>query len=175
MLIRREATADLETVRRLTGAAFQKSEGSQPIEVALLDKLRVGPWWLPALSMVAVDGTGRIVGHAICTRATLHTPDGPRQTLGLGPISVLPDRQRAGVGSALMHAMLGATDALGEPMVVLLGDPRYYSRFGFELTGPYGITPPDPAWEQYFQVRTLSSYDPSMHGAFEYAQPFSEL
>jgi putative acetyltransferase len=71
--------------------------------------------------------------------------------------------------------VLGGADALDEPMVVLLGDLRYYRRFGFELTQPYGIIPPDPDWAPHFQVRTLQSYDPSMRGTFDYAQPFNEL
>jgi putative acetyltransferase len=175
VLIRRETAADHDTVRQLTAAAFRQPDGSTPIEVGLLDQLRTGPWFLPALSLVAQDVDGSIVGHVICTRATLRTVTGPLPTLGLGPISVAPDRQRTGVGSALMHAVLGGADALDEPMVVLLGDLRYYRRFGFELTQPYGIIPPDPDWAPHFQVRRLQSYDPSMRGTFDYAQPFNEL
>ena len=75
-------------------------------------------------------------------------------------------------GSALMHAVLGAADALGEPLVALLGDPGYYRRFGFELSTAYQITPPRPEWQPHFQVRVLSEYQPRLRGTFTYPEPF---
>lgn len=95
--------------------------------------------------------------------------------LALGPLSVRPDRQRIGVGKALMHAVLGAADALGEPMVVLLGHPAYYPRFGFRPASEYGITPKTAEWAPYFQVRTLTGYDPSVCGEFAFPEPFDRL
>jgi putative acetyltransferase len=75
-----------------------------------------------------------------------------------------------------MHAVLGAADALGEPLVALLGDPAYYRWFGFVTATDRGVTPPVEAWGVHFQVRTLTSYDPARHtGAFAYATPFEGL
>ena len=71
-----------------------------------------------------------------------------------------------------MHAVLGAGDALGEPMVALLGDPGYYHRFGFRLGSDWRITPPVSGWQPYFQVRTFACYRPTVRGAFRYAEPF---
>lgn len=71
-----------------------------------------------------------------------------------------------------MHAVLGVADALGEPLVALLGSPDYYSRFGFRLSSEFGIVPPRPQWQPHFQVRTLSAYKPSLRGTFAYAEPF---
>jgi putative acetyltransferase len=88
---------------------------------------------------------------------------------------VLPKRQGDGVGSALMHAVLGAADALGEPFVVLLGNPSYYRRFGFVAAADHGIAAPNPSWGEYFQVRTLSAWDDSLRGTFTYAPPFDEV
>ena len=82
---------------------------------------------------------------------------------------------RAGVGSALMHAVLGAGDALGEPLVALLGDPGYYERFGFRLGSEYQITPPVAGWQPHFQVRLLTAYRPSVRGTFRYAEPFDRV
>ncbi|MGH8574056.1 MAG: GNAT family N-acetyltransferase, partial [Gammaproteobacteria bacterium] len=79
-----------------------------------------------------------------------------------------------GVGQALMHAVLGAADALDEPLVALLGEPGYYHRYGFRASSQYGIAPPDPQWGDYFQVRTLSAYRPTT-GTFAYAEPFTRL
>jgi putative acetyltransferase len=92
--------------------------------------------------------------------------------LALGPLTVRPDSQRRGVGSALMHAILGAADPLGEPLVALLGNPAYYRRFGFQLSTVYGITPPKPEWQPHFQVRVLTGYQPSVRGMFTYPEPF---
>ena len=114
MLIRREGPGDAAAIREITAAAF-----ARPVEAKLVDELRESEAWLPALSMVAVES--EVIGHVLCTRG--HVGDAP--VLALGPLTVRPDRRRAGVGSALMHAVLGAGDALGEPLVALLGDPRY--------------------------------------------------
>ena len=166
MLIRRETTGDIEAIARVHTAAF---DGDQPIEVGLVDALRASDAWLPALSLVAVDSN--IVGHVVCTRGHV----AGRPALGLGPLGVLPGTQRGGVGTALMHAVLGAADALGEPLVALLGHTGYYPRFGFVPAATLGIIAPDEAWGDHFQARTLSTYDPSLRGEFVYAGPFNDL
>lgn len=167
MLIRRESGRDVPAIRAVTAAAF----APRAAEAALVDGLRASQAWLPPLSLVAVTETGEIAGHVVCTRG--HAGDVP--ALGLGPLSVRPDQQRRGVGSALMHAVLAAADALGEPFVALLGSPAYYARFGFATSTGYGIKPPDPAWGAHFQVRTLSAYRPGTGGTFRYAEPFDRM
>ena len=112
-----------------------------------------------------------VVGHVLCSRASV---DG-RPLLGLGPLGVLPEYQRRGVGQALMHGVLAAADALNEPAVVLLGDPAHYRRFGFVLAEPLGLLPPDPHWVRHFQVRRLSAWDASLRGTFRYAPAFERL
>jgi putative acetyltransferase len=159
MLVQRERPGDGPAVRDVVGAAFG------PPEVRLVDALRTSGAWL--LSFVALDGA-EVVGHVLGTRARV----GPVPVLALGPLGVRPDRQRRGYGSALVHALLGAADALDEPLVGVLGDPRYYGRFGFRHAASYGITPPLPGWVPHFQVRTLTRYDPSTRGAFAYVEPF---
>jgi putative acetyltransferase len=169
MLIRRETASDTDAIRTITDAAFAPAypPGQVPPEARLVDELRVGPAWLPALSLVAATPAGEVIGHVLCTRGHV----GQEPVLALGPLTVRPDRQRHGVGSALMHAVLGAADALDEPLVALLGDPAYYRRFGFRLAADYQITPQRPEW-QNFQVRVLSGYRPGLRGPFTYPQPF---
>jgi putative acetyltransferase len=170
VLIRREAPRDADVIRAITAAAFARPDlkGRPPPEAALVDELRASPAWLPALSLVAVTAAGEVTGHVLCTRGHV----GPDPVLGLGPLSVRPDSQRRGVGSALMHAVLGAADALSEPLVALLGDPAYYGRFGFRLSAEYQIMPPRPEWQPHFQVRVLTCYRPSLRGRFAYPEPF---
>lgn len=172
MLVRREQPGDVEIVRDIVEAAFTRPEAPDqiPVEATLLAALRADDGWLPTLSLVAEPVGGAVVGHVVCTRGTV---DGS-PALGLGPLAVRPDWQRRGVGKALMHAVLAAADALDEPLVALLGEPGYYGRYGFRAASVYGITPPEPQWGEYFQVRTLSAYW-ACSGTFAYAAPFNRL
>jgi len=172
VLIRREAAGDEAAIRAVTAAAFGKpGVDGLPAEATLVDELRAGGAWLPKLSLVAVDGAGEVIGHVLCTRG--HVGQSP--VLALGPLSVRPDSQRRGVGSALVHAVLGAGDALDEPLVALLGSPGYYRRFGFRLSDTCGIAPPVPRWQPHFQVRALTAYRPDVRGTFAYPEPFDRV
>lgn len=79
------------------------------------------------------------------------------------------------MGSALVHTVLGAADALDEPLVALLGHRGYYPRFGFRPAADLGIDAPDPTWGDHFQARALTAHDPSLRGRFAYAPPFDDL
>ena len=173
MLIRREVPSDLDAIDAIHRQAFAAGapEGAEPVEVGLVRALRADPGWVPALSLVAEDDGGRVIGHVVATEGTV----GDVTALGLGPVGVLPDDQRRGVGHALMHAVLGAADALDYPVVVLLGHTEYYPRFGFVAATSLGITPPDPGWGAHFQARTLAAHTPELQGPFRYAAPFDEL
>jgi putative acetyltransferase len=163
MLIRREQPGDVPAVQALTLAAFP-----EPVEAELLAALRGDEGWIGALSLVAEDAD-EVVGHVVCTRGRV----GDAPALGLGPISVLPDRQGEGIGSALVHAIVAAAQALGETVVVLLGDPAFYGRAGFRAAAELGITPPVAEWERAFQARALAADPPA--GAFRYAAPFDDV
>lgn len=178
VVVRREAPADQEVVRTIQCQAFDQG-GGEPVEARLLDGLRVDDGWIPELSLV-VEVDGEVVGHSVCSRgwiapapATGH--DQPLACLGLGPIGIQPDVQHRGLGSALMHAMVGAADAMGEPVIALLGNPEYYSRFGFVPATSVGIEAPDPAWDVFFQALPLAAWEPTMAGKFSYAAPFGNL
>ncbi|HXT88670.1 MAG TPA: N-acetyltransferase [Trebonia sp.] len=171
MLIRREAAEDVDTIRAVTAAAFARPGEDVPVEAPLVDWLRACPAWIPELSFVATGSDGDVIGHVVCTRGTVEAAP----VLGLGPLSVRPDWQRKGVGKALVHAALGAADALGEPLVALLGSTEYYPRFGFHPASEYGIVPQHPEWGAHFQVRTLTAYDPSVRGEFAYPEPFDRI
>jgi len=172
MLIRRETPADRAAIHTVHSEAFRREEGVTPIEAPLVDELRAEGDLINPLSLVAVRD-GEVVGHVCCSRARVG--DDTAAAVGLGPLGVLPAHQTAGVGSALMHAVVGAADALGHGLVVLLGEPAYYSRFGFVTASDLSIASPDPNWGRYFQARTLAAYEPSQAGAFEYAPAFSRI
>ena len=141
------------------------------MEVGLIDALRSSSEWIPQLSLVAESDDQMVVGYVICTRGWVDS----RPALGLGPVAVAPATQRRGTGSALMHAVLAAADALEEPLVALLGHAEFYQRFGFRPADELGVTPPVASWAPHFQVRILSAYQPDLRGTFRYARPFDEL
>ena len=89
-------------------------------------------------------------------------------------MSVRPDRQRAGIGSALVRAGLAAADARGEPLVLVLGHPEYYPRFGFRPASQLGIAAPDPRIPNaVFMALPLSSYDPAIRGRVVFPPAFA--
>ena len=154
LIVRRETADDVATSRQVEWAAFAPPDAGNttPVEVTLLDALRLSDAWMPQLSLVAeVDGV--VLGHVVCTRAHVDAA----AVVALGPIGVLPDRHGNGIGSAMMHAVLGAADALGEPLVGLLGSREFYDRFGFQPAADFGIAAPDPSWGDHFQVRPLAT------------------
>ncbi|QFU86360.1 GNAT family N-acetyltransferase [Amycolatopsis sp. YIM 10] len=173
MLIRRGTDADDAAIRVVHDAAFAKPDapGAETVEAKLVGELRADGDLLPALSLVA-EIDGRIAGHVCCSHARIGSTPGP---VGLGPLGVLPELQSTGVGSALMHAVIAAADALDLPAIVLLGSPGYYSRFGFAPAAEFGITPSTPDWEPYFQVRPLTTYSKDLTGTFHYAPAFDRL
>lgn len=170
MLIRRELASDTADVHAIVAAAFATDDGETPVEVRLLAALRRCDEWLPRLSIVA-DQDGQVVGHVVGTRAWVDQAE----VVALGPLAVRPDLQRRGIGSALVHAVIAAADALDEPLVALLGHTDYYPRFGFRRGDELGVRPPVERWGAHFQVRTLTAYDPSLRGEFRYARPFRDL
>ncbi|WP_280497401.1 GNAT family N-acetyltransferase [Nocardia asiatica] len=186
MLIRRERADDAAAIAAVHRSAFAPRyaraehpdgvgapgghDSADPPEVGLVARLRSDEGWIPTLSLVAIEHDG-VVGHLCLTRAAV----GPFPVLALGPIGVLAGHQGTGVGAALMHAALGAADALDEPLIGLRGSLEFYPRFGFVPAARLGITPDDPAWISHFQVRALSAYDSQIVGEFRYAEPFYEL
>ena len=99
---------------------------------------------------------GTIVGHVLAARGDL----GGREVVAVAPLAVTPARQGFGIGTALMTELLRRADAAHLALILVLGDPGYYGRFGFEPSGPLGIRYPvvgegDP----HFQVRRSRGYD----------------
>ncbi len=126
MEIREETPADAAAIGDLTELAFRTAAHSCGREREIVANLRVAG--ALTVSLVAVEA-GAIVGHVALSPVEL--PGAAGAWHGLGPISVLPARQRSGVGSALMTAALARLENLGSAGCVLVGDPAFYRRFGF--------------------------------------------
>ncbi|MFD0274366.1 GNAT family N-acetyltransferase [Kitasatospora sp. NPDC127111] len=166
-LTRTETTSDVPTVQALTLAAFGRAH-----EADLLAALRTDAGWIDGLSFVATvatDATDTPVAHVVLSRA--HIGDVP--ALAMGPVSVHPDHQRTGAGSATVRAALAAARAMGERFVFLLGHPTYYPRFGFVRASAHGVVltmdAPDEAW----MALSLNEGDPLPSGTARWAAAFA--
>jgi putative acetyltransferase len=175
VIVREQQAGDYEAIRHVYAEAFRRplfrppqAPGSVPPEVGLFEALWEAGDAIPEFSFTALTGGG-VVGHVTASRATVATDP----VVAVGPIGVLPDHQGAGVGSALMAALLGAADAADVPLVALLGAPQYYSRFGFRPARELGVRAPEPEWGDSFQARPLTAYTESVAGRFQYASAFS--
>lgn len=163
--IRAETYADRSGVLAAVRAAFA-DEGERV--VGLVEAL-VGH---RVVSLVA-DVGGQVVGHVQLSRSWLDARERLVDVLVLSPLSVAPERQGRGIGTALVAAAIQAAADLDAPLVFLEGDPAYYSRHGFEPGDRHGFLRPSVRIPQpAFQVRLLSTYEPWMRGALVYAEPF---
>jgi len=137
MSIRPTDPGDAAAIRDLTVAAFSASEFGHSGEADLVERLTKSPR-KHASWVVIIEG--QIVGHILFTPVVIRSDDARLQGMGLAPMSVLPSRQRQGVGGALVRYGLRALLADGCPFVVVLGHPEYYPRFGFERAAGFGVT-----------------------------------
>jgi putative acetyltransferase len=165
MRIRRETEADYAAVAEVTAAAFGQQD-----EARLVEAIRACDEWVPELTLVAEEDE-RIVGHVMFSYSALEGSSA--KLLQLSPLSVAPDRQGTGIGAALTRESLRLADERGEPLVLVLGHPTYYPRFGFRPASTLGLAPPNPEWpDEAFMAVPLSAYDPTLRGRVTFARPF---
>ena len=139
VLIRLETEADYREVENVTREAFWNVYSPGCVEHYLLHMMRQSPDFIHELDIVA-EADGKIVGNAVCVRSYIEGDDGVRrEVVCLGPVSVLPFWQRKGVGCKMIMRIVTEAQRLGYRLMVLTGDPLFYSRLGFEAAGKYGI------------------------------------
>lgn len=161
--IRLEEPLDYRAVEELTRDAFWDKYRPGCTEHYILHIFRDHPDFIKELSYV-LEANDRILAHIMYSKSIIETEDGRHPVITFGPISVLPEVQRQGLGSQLIRYTLGRAGELGYSSVAITGDPDYYSRFGFvsgdSLGIRYGGAPEgDPAL--YFMVRELKADDRS--------------
>jgi len=127
MIIRKETTSDIETITQVTIAAFKTLTISNHTEQFIIKALRAAG--ALTISLVAeIDGC--VIGHVAFSPVIIS--DGATGWYGLGPVSVLPDYQKQGIGKALINKGLSLLKDMGGEGCALVGDPNYYKRFGFK-------------------------------------------
>ncbi|MFC1847296.1 GNAT family N-acetyltransferase [Chloroflexota bacterium] len=142
LLIRPEIPENEAAIRHVNEEAFDGI-----VEASLVEGLRSRQAII--LSLVAIDGD-KVVGHILFSPVIIESESQSFDAAGLGPMAVLPLYQRKGVGSELVRAGLEECRRLGHEIVVILGHPEYYPRFGFVPAMPKGIgcefEVPEEAW-----------------------------
>ena len=142
MEIRQENPSDIEAIRYVNEQAFESNA-----EAVLVDRLR--DRGVVTLSLVAVEDDS-IVGHILFTPVTIESENAKYEAVTLAPVAVLPEYQRRGIGAMLIEHALDECKRLGHNIVVLIGHPEYYPRFGFVPAKAKGLLSefevPDEAW-----------------------------
>lgn len=160
--VRSENDLDIKAISNVTVAAFLNAEYTSHTEQFIVSALRNSG--ALTISIVA-DINNKIVGHVAVSPVSIS--DGSKNWYGLGPISVLPDFQNQGIGSLLMQAALDALKKINAVGCVLLGDPNYYSRFGFKSDSRLVLPGVPP---EYFQAISFTNKFPvgiaTYHEAF---------
>jgi len=166
VLIRAERAEDAAAIRAIHLAAFPTSA-----EADLVERIRAADGFVASLSLVAEDPDGAVIGHALLSYASL----AGEPVLALAPMAVLPAWQGQGVGSALVVAALDAAEVREEPLVLVLGHPWFYPRFGFRPASKYGIFPSAPWPDAAFMAKPLTTYRGDLRGRVIYPPAFDGL
>ena len=161
--IREERPDDRDAVFALNAAAFPTDD-----EAKLVDRLRADAE--PLISLVATDGE-QIVGHILFSPVSL---DDDTSVMGLAPMAVEPGRQRQGIGSALVTAGLERCSAIGIGVVIVLGHPEYYPRFGFAPASTFGVRSEYDVPDEVFMLLELTP-GAAAAGTARYHVAFNEL
>lgn len=162
LVIRRETPEDIGEIHDVTVSAFLEADHSDQTEQFIVQALRKSD--ALTVSLVAEDA-GQIVGHVAISPVVVS--DAASHWYGLGPISVIPDKQGKGIGTQLMHEAISALREIGANGCVVLGDPNFYRRFGFESKKEL-VFPDVPP--EYFQ--SLSFNGVFAQGEVSYHQAF---
>ena len=147
IIIRRERPEETSAVRRVNEQAF-----GQRAEADLVDALRQRDELL--ISLVAIEDE-QVVGHILFSPVTVQSDGASWDAMGLGPMAVLPEHQGKGIGSRLVEAGLEECRKARHKVVVVLGHPEFYPRFGFAPSKPLGIRWEKDVPEEVFMVTEL--------------------
>ncbi|MEM7556240.1 MAG: N-acetyltransferase [Cyanobacteria bacterium P01_A01_bin.84] len=168
MIIRPETSSDYPEIKQVNILAFGRES-----EAKLVEKIRNSKGYIPQLSLVA-EIEGVIVGYIMLSYINL-LEDESILVLALAPVAVLPKFQRQGIGSALIREGIKKADSVGEAMIIVLGEPEFYSRFGFECSLNFGIESPFEVPARFFMVKSLQKYNQSYRGKVVYSEAFDQV
>jgi putative acetyltransferase len=167
MMIRAEQPSEYGIVEIIHESAFGGKN-----EADVVRAIRLSAGYRPEWSLVCEE-SGHIPGHVMFSYVGLEGDEGStRQIVVLAPLAVLPERQRRGVGSALVLHGIGLLESLSEPLIVVRGDFAYYSRFGFRPSIEVGIHASFPVTADHYLAKTLPVYTTDYRGIVRYPATF---
>jgi putative acetyltransferase len=165
-IVRAETDGDIDAIRRVHQSAFET-----PMEARLVDRLRENG--NATISLVAVSDGG-IVGHVLFSPVSIEPEAADRSGLGLAPVAVQPEFQRRGIGTRLIEQGLDACRSIGCDFVVVLGDPAYYARFGFERADRRGFANEYDATDAFMALELRPGALSGRRGMIRYGLEFAE-
>ena len=167
LTIRKETPEDAMAIRYVNEQAFGNA-----CEADLIEKLRLRRGFI--LSLVAIQEE-QVVGHILFSPVTIESESSVITAAGLGPMAVLPEYQRQEIGSQLVRAGLEELRHTNYEIVVVLGHPDYYPRFGFSPASKYGINCEYDVPEEVFMILELREGAlAGRSGTVKYQPEFSE-
>jgi putative acetyltransferase len=167
VFIRPEISADLDAIRRVNYLAF-----GQDAEVRLVDALRDGGY--VQVSLVA-EQDGKVVGHILFSSLSIITKAETVTALALAPMAVLPEFQNQGIGSALVRRGLEVCKEQGHWIVIVLGHPRFYPRFGFSSKLASALASPFGGGDSWMALELELGALADVAGMVEYPPPFEQV
>jgi len=166
LTIRPETDHDRDAIFRVHSLAFGRVD-----EARLVDALRSGSF--VRLSLVA-ETAGQIVGHILFSGLTIEGREGLLSALALAPLAVVPEFQRQGIGSELVRRGLDLCREQGHRIVIVVGHPGFYPRFGFSRALTRGLCSPY-AGESFMALELVEGALRGLTGAVHYPPPFADF
>ena len=163
VVVRAEVAADRGDVRRVNELAFEGASEADLVEALHRDGL--------VLSSLVAEIDGGVVGHILFSRMWVDGADGSLDAACLAPLAVAPPHQRRGIGGLLISRGLEEIRRLGERLVIVVGHPEYYPRFGFEPAQPRGLSSPFPP-EAFMAMELTPGALRGVAGAVRYPAAF---
>ncbi len=167
LTIRTEHEDDLASIRDVHSSAFPTDA-----EARLVDRLRAGG--KAVVSLVAAM-EGRIVGHILFSPVSLALEDAAGPGVGLAPVAVSPPHQRQGIGSRLITAGIAACGQARSAFIVVLGEPAFYERFGFQPASKFGLSSQYDAGDAFMALELVPGSLSRCAGLVRYGREFQEL
>lgn len=155
MLIRREKPEEFSQIYDLVKVAFQTAKVSNGKEQDFVNQLRSSSNYIPELALVAEDN-GKLIGHIMLTKTCIVDNGNKFETLLLAPVSVALEYRSRGAGSGLIREGFRLATEMGYTSVLVVGDPAYYHRFGFESAVNFGIRHSHDIPDQYVMACELA-------------------
>jgi len=165
-----ETENDIAGIRDVVTAAFE-----QPNEAKIVELIRDSENFIPELSLVAKEND-LVLGHILFSLIVIDTGTENIAALALAPLAVTPTHQRQGIGSQLIKIGLAKCQELGHSIVIVLGHPNYYPKFGFQTASKFGVQAPFSVPDEAFMILGLKP--DALHnvsGTVRYPAYFNEV